>query len=57
MSNLLAREVLDLTTIDRDVSHDLYAYDAAVRGRLEAEPLPAWPATQEHLLDHTEFVD
>ncbi|ACZ29495.1 hypothetical protein Xcel_0456 [Xylanimonas cellulosilytica DSM 15894] len=33
MSNLLTREVLDSAVIDRDVSQDLYTYDADVRGR------------------------
>ncbi len=37
MSNLLTREVLDSAVIDRDASHDLYAYDAAVRDRSTQE--------------------
>ncbi len=38
MSNLQTREVLDSAAIDRAVSHDLYAYNAAVRADLAADP-------------------
>ena len=57
MSNLLSGEVLDPPMIDRDFSHDLYAYDAAVRDRDTDDDVPPCPGTFEHLLDRTEFVD
>ncbi len=56
MSNLLADEVLDLIAIDRSASHDLYAYDAAVRDQCST-PIPPCPGTFEHLLDDVEFTD
>ncbi|GAB2451430.1 hypothetical protein [Xylanimonas ulmi] len=57
MSGLLLREALDLDVIDRDTSHDLYAYDAAVRDRDACGMTPPCSRTFEHLLDDTEFVD
>ena len=55
MSSLLQDEALDLTTIDRAASHDLYTYDALVRDQCST-PIPPCPGTFEHLLD-VEFVD
>ncbi|WP_425955112.1 hypothetical protein [Xylanimonas sp. McL0601] len=57
MSSLLSREVLDLTVIDRDFSHDLYAYNAAVCDRFADDTVPPSPGTLEHQPDLTEFVD
>lgn len=56
MSRQLVDETLDLTTIDRAASHDLYTYDALVRDELST-PIPPAPGTFEHLLDGVEFVD
>ena len=55
MSSLLRDEALDLITIDRATSRDLYSYDAAVRDECST-PIPPCPGTFEHLLD-VEFVD